>query len=226
MTDCPSLAQLADFTTTGDPAVEQHVSSCRRCRALRRLLDQREAVADDELTPRELHQTVLPRREAPSGQLAFGEVCIVDTDFSDGTLLVCVVLDRSEGTPETVEVAPVSTDTHQASDWDLLLSVDDGPLGYPAMAEVWNHGTILSNQIVERIGHLVIDGQHRLNAMYEALLGDEAPPADVPRGVPVLADEDPRTIFQEEEAERTRPFWQPAARVFAEGAPDTVATSC
>lgn len=224
MTDCPSLDQLADFTKTGDPALEQHVASCRRCRGLLRLLDQREAIAEDELTPRELPPATLPTREVPFGDLAFGEVCIVNTDVGGGTLLVCVVLDRADGTPETVEVAPVSIEMANATDWDLLIASEEGPLGYPAMVEIWNHGTILSDQIVERLGLLVVDGQHRINAMYEALLADEEPPADVPRGVAVLADGDPRTIFQEEEAERVRPFWQPAARMFAEEAPEAAAT--
>ncbi|MGH2920527.1 MAG: hypothetical protein ACRDKU_00450 [Gaiellaceae bacterium] len=189
-----------------------------------RLLDQREAIADDELTPRELPPATLPTREVPAGDLAFGEVCIVDADFGGGTLLVCVVLGRADGTPETVEVAPVSIETGNATDWDLLIAPEDGPLGYRAMVEIWNHGTILTDQVVERFGLLVVDGQHRINAMYKALLADEEPPADVPRGVAVLADDDPRTIFQEEEAERVRPFWQPAARMFAEKAPEAAAT--
>jgi hypothetical protein len=224
LTECPSIDELTDFRSTSDPAVEQHVVACRRCRALLSLFDQREEVFVEELIPRELPQAVVPRREPPAGDLGFGEVCIVDADTDDGTLLVCLVLDRPEGEPETVEVAPVSTETTNATDWDLLLAADDGPLGYPAMVEVWNQGTILGEQIVERLGLLAPDGQHRLNAMYEALLADEAPPADVPRGVAVLADSDPRTIFQEEEVERARPFWQPAARLFGERAPEAAAT--
>jgi hypothetical protein len=224
MTDCPSLEELTDFTKTGDAAIERHVASCRRCRALLRLIGQREAIVEDELTARELPEAELPRREAPAGEIASGEVCVVDTDFGGGSLLVCVVLDRSEGTPETVEVAPVSTETMNASEWDLLLAPADGVLGYPAMVEVWNHGTILSDQVAERLGLLVIDGQHRLNAIYAALLADESPPADLPRGVPILADEDPRALFQEDEAERARPFWQPAARVYAEKAPEAAAS--
>jgi hypothetical protein len=222
MTDCPSLEELTDFTNTGDEAIERHVASCRRCRALLRLLGELEGIAEGELTPRELPEAELPRRETPAGEIAFGEVCIIDTDFNGGSLLVGVVLDRP--TPETIEVAPVSMETTNASDWDLLLASDNGVLGYPAMVEVWNHGTILSDQVAERLGLLVVDGQHRLNAMYDALLADEAPPADVPRGVALRADEDPRAIFQEEEAERVRPFWQPAARLFAERAPETAAT--
>jgi hypothetical protein len=224
MADCPSLDELADFTHTGDAAVGEHVSRCRRCRALLRLVEQRESVAPGEFASRELQEASLPHREPPGDDLTFGEICVVDTDFSDGTLLVAVVLDHSEEEPETVEVAPISTAITNASEWDLLLAAEDGPLGYPAMVELWNHGTVLPDQVVERFGLLAVDGQHRLNAMYEALLNDEAPPVDVPRGVPVIADGDPRALFQEDEAERVQLFWQPAARIFSETAPDAAAS--
>jgi hypothetical protein len=219
MADCPSLDELADFLTDGGAAIEQHVASCRRCRALLRLFEQREPVAVDEIAKRELPEAAVPDRGPPAGDLTFGEVCIVDTDFTDGTLLVAVVLDRAEGDPETLGVAPVSTEVENATEWDLLVASDDAPLGYPAMVEIWNHGTILADQVVERFGVLAVDGQNRLNAMYEALLADEPPPTDVRNGVPVIGDDDPRALFQEEEAERVRRFWQPTARVFADKAP-------
>jgi hypothetical protein len=216
MADCPSIDELADFTKTGDAAVDRHVASCRRCRAVLRLLDEREQVAADAPRARELPQASLPHREPPGGGVTFGDVCVIDTDVNDGTLLVAVVLAGVDGTPETVEVAPISTEIANATEWDLLLAPEDGPLGYLAMAELWNHGTVLADQLVERFGLLAADGQHRLHAMYEALLADEEPPGDVPSGVPVVADDDPRAIFQEEEAERVRAFWKPAARTFAE----------
>jgi hypothetical protein len=216
MADCPSIDELADFTKTSDAGVDRHVASCRRCRAVLRLLEEREPVAADEPRARELPQGSLPQREPPGGGLTFGEVCVIDTDVSDGTLLVAVVLAGVHGTPETVEVAPISTEIANASEWDLLLAPEDGPLGYPAMAELWNYGTVLADQPIERFGLLAVDGQQRLHAMYEALLAGEKPPDDVPRGVPVVADDDPRAIFQEEEAERVRSFWRPAARTFAE----------
>src|SRR5712691_7560802 len=105
MADCPSLEELADFTKTGGDAVlEQHVAGCRRCRALVRLLDERESAALDELTPTDVPEASLPHRAPPDGEFTLGEVCLVDTDFSDGTMLVAVVLDRAEGLPETLEV--------------------------------------------------------------------------------------------------------------------------
>src|SRR4051812_6913064 len=109
MTDCPSLDELADFTKSGDDlAVDQHLSGCRRCRALLRLLDQRELVVADELNAGDVPQASLPRRASQDGDLTFGEVCVIDTEDSDGTLLVAVVLDGADEARETVEVAPVS----------------------------------------------------------------------------------------------------------------------
>jgi hypothetical protein len=222
MAECPSIDELADLVNAGDVATERHVAACRRCRALLRLFDQRERVTANELSARELPPASLPDRAPPEGDLRFGEVCVIDADVSDGTLMVAVVLARADGPLETLEVAPISTEVANANEWDLLLTPEDGPLGYSAMAELWNHGTVLTDQVVERFGLLAVDGQQRLNALYDALLSEGEPSTDVPRGLPVVVDADPRAIFQEEEAERARPFWHPAARVFAEKARDAV----
>jgi hypothetical protein len=41
---------------------------------------------------------------------------------------------------------------------------------------------------------------------------------DLSRGVAIESDGDPRAVFQEAEAERVRPFWSPAARLYSEPA--------
>lgn len=215
LTGCPSIAELAEHVVRPEPAVTAHLESCRRCRAIVRLLDQREQGAAPEIRPRDLPAAPLPRREAPS-ERSFGEVCIAENEQADGTLLVCVALSWDEETEATiVVVAPVSTEIESASDSDLILD-DDETLGYPAIVEVWNHGTVLSDQLVERIGVLSEQERRSLDALYEAVLDGEATPAGIPVGLEIVSDDDPRAIFQEEESERARPFWQPAARLYAE----------
>jgi hypothetical protein len=215
LTDCPSIAELAEHVVRPEPAVAAHLESCRRCRAIVRLLHQRDRGAAPEIPQRELPAVPLPRREEPS-ERSFGEVCIAESEQADGTLLVCVALRWDEETePKTVVVAPVSPEIENASDSDLILGADE-QLGYPTIVEVWNHGTVLSDQIVERLGVLSEETRRSLDALYEAVLGGETSPADVPVGVEIVSDEDPRAIFQEEESERARPFWQPAGRLYAE----------
>ena len=166
----------------------------------------------------------LPARR-PLVAEAFGDVVIAATPDAPETLLVCVVLDpRPESAPRTLEVAPVSTDTAMASDFDVVLETAD-PLGYPALIEVWNHGTLVATQVSERLGRLTDNASSAVDALYRALMGDEsAEVMDASRGVSIESDEDPRAVFQEAEAERVRSFWSPAARIYSEPAdvPETV----
>lgn len=215
LTGCPTVGELAEHIVRPEPAVAAHVERCRRCRAVVRLLCERDRQAAPEIGQRKLPAASLPRR-AGSAERCFGEVCIAEGDQTDGTLLVCVALSwEEEAEPKTAVVAPVAPEVENASDSDLILGPDE-PLGYPAIVEVWNHGTLLGDQILERIGVLAEKTRHSLDAIYEAVLGCEASPTGVPVGVEIVSDDDPRAIFQEEESERARPFWQPAARLYAD----------
>jgi hypothetical protein len=212
---CPSIAELADHVARPDPAVAAHLESCRRCRAVGRLVGERDREAPPKIAHRTLPVARLPRREEPT-ERCFGEVCIAQGDQTDGPLLVCVALSWDEQpAPKTVVVAPVSPEVEHASDADLILGADD-PLGYPAIVEVWNHGTLLLDQIVERLGVLAEETRRSLDAVYEAVLQGDSAPAGVPVGVEIVSDDDPRAIFQEEESERASAFWRPAGRLFAE----------
>jgi hypothetical protein len=215
LTGCPSIADLAEHVVRPEPAVVAHLERCRRCRAIVRLLGTRDRQATPEIGHREVPAVPLPRREEPS-ERTFGEVCIAEGEQADGTLLVCVALGwGEEAYPRTVVVAPVSPEIENASDSDLILGTDE-PLGYPAIVEVWNHGTLLGDQLVERLGVLNEETRRSLDALYEAVLSGETSPTGVPVGVEIVADDDPRAIFQEEESERARPFWQAAGRLYAE----------
>jgi hypothetical protein len=215
LTGCLSIAELAQHVVRPERAVAAHIEGCRRCRAIVRLLRERDREAAPEIAQRELPAAPLPRREEPSKR-CFGEVCIAESEQTDGRLLVCVALSWDEETePKTAVMAPVSPEIENASDSDLILGADE-PLGYAAIVEVWNHGTVLGDQIVERLGVLGEETRRSLDAVYEAVLGGESSPAGVQVGVEIVSDDDPRAMFQEEESERARPFWQPAARLYAE----------
>jgi hypothetical protein len=202
---CPTLAELREFA-----------ERCRRCRALVRRMEGNEPVAEAVETP--AFKASRPARRTLADE-AFGDVVIATTPDAPETLLVCVVVDpRRESAPGTLEVAPVSTDIAMASDFDVVLELAD-PLGYPALVEVWNHGTLIATQVSERLGRLTDTASSAVDALYRALLGDEtAEVTEVSRGVSIESDEDPRAVFQEAEVERVRSFWSPAARLYSERA--------
>src|SRR5439155_16593470 len=104
-------------------------------------------------------------------------------------------------------VVPVSDEVRYATNWDLLL--EEQLLGYRAMAEVWNHGTVLVEQLNEKIGELGDRGS-ALEAMYAAALEGARLPTALPVGPAVLSDIDPRNAFHDQEGERTAVYWQPA----------------
>ena len=109
---------------------------------------------------------------------------------------------------EALTIVPISGDAHVATEWDLLLPRE--LLGYPAMAQVWNFGTVLPEQVVEVVTSLATMENDRLDRLATAARAGGQPPADLPVGVPVLDDADPRLLDQEQAAELVRPFWGPA----------------
>lgn len=207
--------ELAEFAAGHHQALRAHVESCRRCLALVRRMPPAAAEADRPASG-EVASARLPARAGSTAEAA-GDVVIASTPDAPETLLVCVVIDPRPGSqPATLEVAPISTDVALASEFDVFAD-DADPLGYAAIVELWNHGTLAAAQISERLGPLPQPVTTQIDAVYRALLCDtRAILDDVKRGVPVETDEDPRAEFQEAEAERVRDFWKPAARLYAE----------
>jgi hypothetical protein len=196
-TACPSLEALF-AADDGDEELQEHLAGCRRCRALRR-----------HLHPAELEKAAEPLKKEParagdlSHERTLGSVYAIHGPMRDEYLLGALV-DWDE---EEAVVVPVSHETRFATNWDLLL--DEQLLGYRAMAEVWNHGTVLVEQLNEKIAELG-DWSGALTTLYEAALESRELLASVPVGPPVLSDVDPRLRFQGEEGERAAGYWQPA----------------
>lgn len=225
--NCPSSDETAGLRLRPTQAFLAHLESCRRCRAMVRLLDEREGV-ESEVVRSLPHVAVIPPREAPNSW-TFGEALVISSTEASGTQLVAVLI-GGEDEPTTLEVAPISTEVLNATDEDLLLEASDSPLGYPAMVEVWNYGVVLQEQVVERAGVLaseVLDDLRGLVASIDSIeteTTEEDPATRVDRrnslakrrGVPILSENDPRALFQDEEIKRLRPFWQPSARFFAD----------
>lgn len=210
------MAELAEFAAGRAEELREHVEGCRRCAALLRRMDAAPILVADwgEVPPIAWE----PPLRGDTGEERFGDVCIASSPHEPETLLVCLVLDwQHDPATRTVEVAPISTEVTMASDYDVVLDAI-APLGYPALVEVWNHGTVVRSQIGERLGRLPDAECAAVDAVYRALLGEDDAEglSDARRGVAIEADEDPRAAFQESEAERVATYWAPAAEVYSE----------
>jgi hypothetical protein len=193
MTDrCPALTDLASSELW--PEIEDHLTTCRRCRALRAALPRQEG----KPSPREARSSTSEIRRRPST----GDFGLITT-FDESTNLVAFVAAVRNG--EAI-VVPVSDETNLATDWDLL--IDQTLLGYPAMVEAWNSGVVLVEQLQEAIVSAPESVRTQVTAMLKATEIGEAPEG-LCVGVPVLSPEDPRILFQESEAEYARRYWQP-----------------
>ncbi|HEX4307298.1 MAG TPA: hypothetical protein VHZ54_14785 [Solirubrobacterales bacterium] len=199
--DCPPISDLLG----GEPAAIEHARDCERCRALLGL-GQRSEHDFQPADPPRFARATIPERH-PLTARAVGEVVTVrGGERVDGELLLAALLSISE---DSLEVAPLCGDVTLASEWDLLLDSDDGPLGYEVMAEVWNHGRVSPGQVAESLGVLSEQTSEDLLALYAAAFSGESP-VDARTGPPLLSEEDPRSLFQDQEAERARSYWSGA----------------
>lgn len=224
---CPSLNELRGQLESANEAISRHLESCRRCRALLRLLAEQAAQlpsAPAPVEPQPAGESSAAAEQRPT-DLAEGAVVVAASPAAPGELLVAVVLDTKSEAAGTdgVIVAPLSTETQLATDADVLLGRAQTRLGYEVMAEIWNHGTVLREQLEEQRGVIEGNAWEKMAALYAAAIGeleDEAEGAQttaapIGDGLPIIADEDPRLVFQDEEVERAQRFYLPAARLLA-----------
>jgi hypothetical protein len=195
-TPCPSVADL--LAHRDHPAIQEHLAECVRCRTLAAGAEPLEAGGGSDLEEGpQLAGTLIDQLE-PGQVLAFSFGALEE-------LLVAAVLDADA---EEAVVAPVSDQPGLAAEWDMLLPPE--VLGYPVMAEVWNYGHVLVEQAYELLATLATEQLGALDQLYEAALAGTEPPADAATGPVAAGPEDPRVRYQDQERERTGPFWQPA----------------
>jgi hypothetical protein len=225
---CPSLDELRDQLEKANDAISRHLDTCRRCRALLRLLAEQRAPLPSSTAARAEPESVgepsAAAKQRPT-DVTEGAVVVASSPGAPGELLVAIVLDTESEAAATdgLIVAPLSTETQLATDADVVLGRAETRLGYAVMAEIWNHGTLLREQLEEQRGGVEGNAWERVAALYEAAIGEvedeveEAPITALPvgDGVPIIADEDPRLVFQDEEVERAQRFYLPAARLLA-----------
>jgi hypothetical protein len=187
---CPALIDL--FAIDRAPRVDEHVAGCARCQAL--LASETERVDVDPGA----HGNWQTHDGAEAGA-----VVLVASPATDEYLPAVV----AKVADETLTVVPVSEQIELATEWDFLLDKD--VLGYDAMAEVWNFGTILPEQIAEQVVPLPEDVFAWLLQLLRAAVSSAEVPENLPVGAPVLNEDDPRLLFHDEESERVHAFWEP-----------------
>src|SRR5438128_975134 len=138
MTTCPSTADLT--LPEGDrPAwIAAHLRSCRRCHALLAALGESDAVAAEAVDAGiDADRPVAPAEWAP------GLVVAVATDGA-GERMPAALIEVSD---VDALVAPISEVVAYATNWDLL--IERSVLGYDAIAQVWNEGRVLVEQLTD-----------------------------------------------------------------------------
>lgn len=125
---------------------------------------------------------------------------------TDEPKLVVILL--GSGAPskryESITVAPISNLTSMASEFDFIIRKDEESLSsvpFDMMIEVWNETPALKGQLRNFIGSLPDETIIFLHQLYSArLLGSEVPENLKNRiGLSIVAEDDPRLSFQEEE---------------------------
>lgn len=199
--NCPSILQLTTTDLASDRALRTHVEDCLRCQALLRAwqadpLDVEEVAEDDRMPT--LNWT--PRAD-PGAAPVIGAIQTINAPRHDVYLLGLVV----DLTETQATVFPISTDVHQAGDWDVIL--DEDQLGYPAMVEAWNAVDLLAEQLIEQVA--TADPEPFI-ALYDSSLSGAEAPTGIWQGPSLDISDDPRHLFREYERERVRPYAEPA----------------
>lgn len=193
---CPALTELSGPLSAD---VRRHVIGCLRCKALVRHLD----AGDGRIARTEPDARPVELRRPP--EVAAGDVCAVRMPGLHERLL-CVVLGEDAG---VVEVVPVGDEPRFATDRDLLLGAD--VLGYGAMAEAWQTGEVLTDDVDEVLGRLDEKAYNLLVGLVDAVEDAADTPTATPTGPPLISDDDVRHDFQRQETQRARPFFASAA---------------
>lgn len=201
---CLSLMELLDLRDDTQDAelteAREHLEKCPRCRVLfARLPD----VAADEIEitlPASVAPRPRPTAEEPD-EVGAGQLWLATAPNVDDWRFPVAVIGRPRQRPGTIIVAPVDEDLAEATDADLI--VEDSPLGYRHLLNVWNFGFVLTEQLEEYMGSLDEQATEALRSLYRAVAtGEGEGPETV--GTALGQEDDPRWRHRDERARWTR----------------------
>ncbi|MHB1569342.1 MAG: hypothetical protein ACYC0H_09065 [Solirubrobacteraceae bacterium] len=147
------------------------------------------------------------------------------TERSDEELLLAVIIATG---PEAATVVPLSTDTNQATEWDLLLPTQT--LGYRVIAQPKLAGTAARARLERRVSALMPESRRDLEQLVDAAnAGRALPPEPLPVGPWVLSERDPRLAARARAAQHARMYlsllhedpsaeWQSLGSILTRGA--------
>lgn len=228
-TRCPLPIDWLDFVETGQPeSLAAHLDDCASCRAYVDAL-RTQAKGDslgDWLDDVVLKDAVVWRTQ-PATSFAFGALAMNASDYDgaearydDLWRLPFVVLDdgREIHGRRWYKVAPIDTDTENASSTDLLLQPEESDLGVPMRVVFSLQTSLAEEQLSDELGRLTAAGEKTLRQA----LADEL---DEKRyGLPLTGPEDDRLAADRALEEVVRvlrsPFFALGAEVEPAPAPE------
>lgn len=124
-----------------------------------------------------------------------------ERDFYTDEPKIVVILDVKQDEFSLVTAAPISTEIYFASEYDLIISKHDSPLGFEFMIEVWNETPVYEKHLKNFYGSLFDNVFHLLAQINSFQLNNDSIPQTLSSwvGLKIFSEEDPRLEFQEKE---------------------------
>jgi hypothetical protein len=223
-TRCPLPIDWLDFVETGQPdSLAAHLDECASCRAYVDAL--RTQVSDDSLgdwLDGVALEDAVVWRPRPTTSIAFGLLVMnardydgEDASYQNVWRLPFVVLDDGREIRGRCwyKVAPVDTDTENASSTDLLLQSEESDLGVPVRVVFSLQTSLAEEQLSDELGRLTAAGEKTLR---QALAGELD---EVRYGLPLTGPEDDRLAADRELEEVVRVLRSPFFALAAEAEP-------
>lgn len=131
----------------------------------------------------------------------FQSLKLEDQEFYADEPKLVVIIDVQQDTSSLVTTAPISTETHFASEYDLIISSQNSPVGFSFMIEVWNETPVYEKHLKSYLGSLSENEVSILTQIYSLQLFNDAVPETLSSwvGIDIIGKEDPRLEFQEKE---------------------------
>jgi hypothetical protein len=161
-----------------------------------------ETISETKLNSEPFAGIAAPRPDEPATGFDTGTVVRVRAGGVDLALLAIVIDLRGH----EVDVVPVSVEVAYAALYDLLL--EDSLLGYAAMAQAWNAGTVLVDQIVDSLAVVDLGTLEAVDEVFDAARLGVDPPAELNTGSLVVSDRDIRRGFQLRSREFAELFYE------------------
>lgn len=108
-----------------------------------------------------------------------------------------------------IRVAPISSEIHNASDYDLIIENTGSSLGQRIMIELWNSQPMLKMNLGQCLGRLSDKSIEQLGRLNRKFWMQKGNAEEAKTGESITAPDDPRMKFQEREIQMTSYLSEP-----------------